>query len=106
MEEPLLQVRRTVPLLSSRGKARCPSRGPPLTKKHPLSRRGFYEKDKATPVDPRKIPVYDDEKLASFPEGYRFLAYGQSSAYKIKMDLPQSRGALAFRCTVPSTSAR
>ncbi|KPV77923.1 uncharacterized protein RHOBADRAFT_64289 [Rhodotorula graminis WP1] len=54
--------------------------------------KGFYEKDKATPVDPRKIPVYDDEKLASFPEGYRFLAYGQSSAYKIKMDLPQSRG--------------
>ncbi|GAA5906356.1 hypothetical protein JCM8208_003528 [Rhodotorula glutinis] len=54
--------------------------------------KGFYEKDKATPVDPRKVPVYDDEKLASFPEGYRFLAYGQSSAYKIKMDLPQSRG--------------
>lgn len=39
------------------------------------------------------MPVYDDAKLESFPEGYRFLAYGQSSAYNIKMDLPQSRGA-------------
>ncbi|GJN89459.1 hypothetical protein Rhopal_002445-T1 [Rhodotorula paludigena] len=51
--------------------------------------KAFYEKDKATPVDPRKVPVYDDAKLASFPDGYRFLAYGQSAAYKIKMDLPQ-----------------
>lgn len=80
------------------------------------SSAGFYEKDKATPVDPRKVPKYDDEKLASFPEGYRefflletgssvgarstlishscagYLAYGQSAAYKIKMDLPQTRG--------------
>ena len=54
--------------------------------------KGFYEKDKATPVDPRFLPVFNDAKLASFPEGYRYLAYGQSSAYKIKMDLPQSRG--------------
>lgn len=57
------------------------------------SRRGFYEKDKATPVDPRKVPVFDDAKLAAFPAGYRFLAYGQSAAYKIKLDLPQTRGA-------------
>ncbi|KAK4047172.1 hypothetical protein OIO90_006281 [Microbotryomycetes sp. JL221] len=54
--------------------------------------KGFYEKDKMTPVDPRKIPVIDDDKLAGFPEGYRHLAYGQSAAYKIKLDLPQSRG--------------
>ncbi|KAI5476922.1 hypothetical protein MNV49_007023 [Pseudohyphozyma bogoriensis] len=54
--------------------------------------KGFYEKDRASPVDPRKIPKFDDEKLASFPDGYKFLAYGQSAAYKIKMDLPQSRG--------------
>lgn len=44
---------------------------------------GFYEKDKATPVDPRFVPKFDDVKLASFPEGYRYLAYGQSSAYKV-----------------------
>lgn len=71
--------------------------------------KGFYEKDKAIPVDPRKVPVFDDAKLASFPEGYRmqnnsitdrfadvltagYLAYGQSAAYKIKMDLPQNHG--------------
>ncbi|KAM0786982.1 hypothetical protein ACM66B_002400 [Microbotryomycetes sp. NB124-2] len=54
--------------------------------------KGFYEKDKMTPVDPRKIPVLNDAKLATFPEGYRYLAYGQSAAYKIKLDLPQSRG--------------
>lgn len=54
--------------------------------------KGFYEKDKATPVDPRKVPAFDDDKLASFPAGYRFLAYCQSSTYKIKMDLPQSVG--------------
>lgn len=33
--------------------------------------KGFYEKDKATPVDPRKVPHFDDAKLATFPEGYR-----------------------------------
>lgn len=44
---------------------------------------GFYEKDKATSVDPRKVPQFDDEKLASFPDGYKFLAYGQSAAYKV-----------------------
>ncbi|GAA5868611.1 hypothetical protein JCM1840_005508 [Sporobolomyces johnsonii] len=54
--------------------------------------KGFYDKDRAHPVDPRKIPKYDDTKLASFPDGYRYLAYGQSAAYKIKLDLPQSRG--------------
>ncbi|KAK4047082.1 hypothetical protein OIV83_005645 [Microbotryomycetes sp. JL201] len=55
--------------------------------------KGFYEKDKMTPVDPRRVPVIDDAKLAQFPEGYQYLAYGQSAAYKIKLDLPQSRGA-------------
>lgn len=54
--------------------------------------KGFYEKDKAIAVNPSKVPHFDDEKLASFPDGYKHLAYGQSSAYKIKMDLPQSQG--------------
>lgn len=57
---------------------------------------GFYEKDRAIPVDPRRIPHFDDDKLASFPEGYRYLAYGQSAAYKIKLDLPQSHGQSVF----------
>ncbi|KAK9898055.1 catabolic 3-dehydroquinase [Cystobasidium minutum MCA 4210] len=54
--------------------------------------KGFYEKDKAIPVDPRKIPKFDEAKLASYPAGYRYLAYGQSAAYKIKLDLPQNEG--------------
>ena len=74
--------------------------------------KGFYEKDKAIPVDPRKVPKFDDVKLQSFPAGYRksistfylrsmpdllpnlagYLAYGQSAVYKIKMDLPQNEG--------------
>ncbi|BGP20931.1 hypothetical protein JCM10213_000568 [Rhodosporidiobolus nylandii] len=56
--------------------------------------KGFYEKDLLKPVDPRKLPKIDDEKLATFPEGYRWLGYAQNQAagYAIKMDLPQSRG--------------
>ncbi|GAA6030615.1 hypothetical protein JCM8097_006238 [Rhodosporidiobolus ruineniae] len=56
--------------------------------------KGFYEKDKLSPVDPRKLPVIDDAKLATFPEGYRYLGYFQNQAagYPIKTDLPQSRG--------------
>ncbi|CEQ40662.1 SPOSA6832_02308 [Sporobolomyces salmonicolor] len=62
--------------------------------------KGFYEKDRAHPVDPRKIPKYDDAKLASFPDGYRYLAYGQSAAYTIKLDLPQGRG-VSFDVSLP-----
>lgn len=63
-------------------------------------------------VDPSKVPKLDYEKLASFPDGYsgsasvhfipvhpltdgapsEYLAYGQSAAYKIKLDLPQGSG--------------
>lgn len=42
--------------------------------------KGFYTKDKMSPVDPRRIPELDDAKLSSFPDGYKYLAYGQSSA--------------------------
>ncbi|GAA5831580.1 hypothetical protein JCM11251_000757 [Rhodosporidiobolus azoricus] len=56
--------------------------------------KGFYEKDRLIPVDPRKLPQLDDTKLATYPEGYRYLGYAQNQAagYAIKMDLPQSRG--------------
>lgn len=40
--------------------------------------RHFYEKDKLIPVDPRKVPDMDDEKLKQLPEGYRYLSYCQS----------------------------
>ena len=54
--------------------------------------KGFYEKDKPIPVNPAKVPHFDEAKLASFPEGYKYLAYGQSDLYDIMTDLPQSHG--------------
>ena len=54
--------------------------------------KGFYERDKVIPVNPCKVPEFDEAKLASFPDGYKHLAYIQSAVYKIKMDLPQSYG--------------
>ncbi|KAJ7046446.1 hypothetical protein C8F04DRAFT_1064297 [Mycena alexandri] len=57
--------------------------------------RHFYEKDKLIPVDPRRIPVIDDEKLSIFPAGYRFLAYCQEECMpgiKVKRDMPEIRG--------------
>ena len=33
--------------------------------------KGFYEKDKMIPVDPRKVPAIDYDKLSTFPAGYR-----------------------------------
>ncbi|KAF7325961.1 SnoaL-like domain-containing protein [Mycena kentingensis (nom. inval.)] len=57
--------------------------------------RHFYEKDKLIPVDPRKTPELDDEKLKSLPAGYRYLAYCQEACMpgiKVKKDMPQIRG--------------
>ncbi|GAA5851996.1 hypothetical protein JCM8547_000122 [Rhodosporidiobolus lusitaniae] len=56
--------------------------------------KGFYEKDRLHPVDPRFLPQIDDEELVKYPEGYRYLGYAQHKAagYPIKMDLPQSSG--------------
>ncbi|KAJ7261880.1 putative pathogenesis associated protein Pep2 [Mycena rebaudengoi] len=57
--------------------------------------RHFYEKDKLIPVDPRFVPVIDDEKLSVFPGGYRYLAYCQEATMpgiKVKRDMPGVRG--------------
>lgn len=52
-------------------------------------RQPIYEKDRLDPVDPTKAPVLDQHLLASFPEGYRHLAYLQSRiGYKVKPDMP------------------
>lgn len=32
---------------------------------------GIYEKDRAVPVDPRKVPSFDDDQLSEMPAGYR-----------------------------------
>jgi len=56
--------------------------------------RHWYEKDKLIPVDPRKVPQLDDEKLMAFPKGYRYLAYCQEATMgniKVKLDMPGHR---------------
>lgn len=52
--------------------------------------RHWYEKDKLLPVDPRKIPQLDDERLATYPAGYRNLAYCQETTMGVKVanDMP------------------
>ncbi|WP_320202176.1 nuclear transport factor 2 family protein (plasmid) [Agrobacterium sp. rho-13.3] len=52
-------------------------------------RQPIYEKDRIDPVDPARVPKLDKARLASFPEGYRHLAYLQSTiGYKVKPDMP------------------
>ena len=52
-------------------------------------RRLAYEKDRIDPVGPGTAPKLDPKLLASFPEGYRHLAYLQAKiGYKIKNELP------------------
>ncbi|GAA5906842.1 uncharacterized protein JCM6883_005705 [Sporobolomyces salmoneus] len=56
--------------------------------------KGIYERDRPHPIDPTRLPFFDQEKLASFPQGYRHLGYCQEviAGYKVKRDLPGSRG--------------
>jgi hypothetical protein len=52
-------------------------------------RQPIYEKDRLDPVDPSAAPVLEQKLLASFPEGYRHLAYLQARiGYKVKTDMP------------------
>lgn len=55
--------------------------------------KGFYEKDKAIPVDPRKIPQFDEEKLATFPDGYR-----ESASEMAVVQEPVSSWSSHFEC--------
>ena len=66
-------------------------------------RQPIYEKDRMDPVDPAAKLALDQKLLATFPEGYRHLAYLQTQiGYKIKMDMPILTGpeveALYKRC--------
>ena len=52
-----------------------------------------YEKDRMDVVDPAGRLDLDQALLASFPEGYRHLAYLQTRlGFKIKMDMPGLKG--------------
>ncbi|HZR49256.1 MAG TPA: nuclear transport factor 2 family protein [Streptosporangiaceae bacterium] len=56
-------------------------------------RQPIYERDRLDPVDPAASLSLDPELLASFPEGYRHLAYLQAKAgYRVKPDMPGLRG--------------
>jgi hypothetical protein len=56
-------------------------------------RQPIYEKDRMDPVDPGRLLPLDQELLKRFPEGYRHLAYLQSSiGYKVKTDMPGLKG--------------
>ena len=58
-----------------------------------LLRQPIYEKDRCDPVDPAAKLALDRDLLASFPEGYRHLAYIQSKAgFPVKRDMPGLRG--------------
>src|SRR5204863_10164378 len=56
-------------------------------------RQPIYEKDRLDPVDPSAAPKLDAKLLASFPEGYRHLAYMQARiGYTVKTDMPGHDG--------------
>ncbi len=52
-------------------------------------RQPIYERDRIDAVDPAATLRLDQQLLASFPEGYRHLAYLQSRiGYEVKRDMP------------------
>lgn len=56
-------------------------------------RRLTYEKDRADPVFPGEVHVFDKALLDSFPDGYRFLAYAQTKrGLDVTRTLPGLRG--------------
>jgi hypothetical protein len=56
-------------------------------------RQPIYEKDRLDPVDPAATLELDAELLARFPEGYRHLAYLQTTIdYEVKRDMPGLTG--------------
>ena len=58
-----------------------------------VRRQPIYEKDRIDPVDPAARLTLDPERLARFPEGYRHLAYLQSSVgFNVKANLPGLKG--------------
>jgi hypothetical protein len=56
-------------------------------------RQPIYEKDRLDPVDPASRLELDRAQLERFPEGYRHLAYLQTSiGYQVKPDMPGLTG--------------
>jgi hypothetical protein len=58
-----------------------------------VRRQPIYEKDRMDPVDPAATLALERERLSRFPEGYRHLAYLQSTiGFNVKDNLPGLRG--------------
>ena len=58
-----------------------------------LHRQPIYEKDRLDPVDPAAQLRLHKADLATYPEGYRHLAYIQTRiGYRVKMDMPMLKG--------------
>ena len=58
-----------------------------------VHRQPIYEKDRIDPVDPGATLKLDQAQLATYPEGYRHLAYIQTRiGYTVKMDMPMLKG--------------
>jgi len=56
-------------------------------------RQPIYEKDRIDPLDPAAVLKLDATLLSEFPEGYRHLAYLQTSiGYVVKRDMPGLKG--------------
>jgi hypothetical protein len=64
-----------------------------------VRRQPIYEKDVMTPVDPSATLTLDPEILGRFPEGYRHLAYLQTTiGYDVKRaGLPELKGPAVER---------
>jgi hypothetical protein len=63
-----------------------------------VRRQPIYEKDRMDPVEPGSTLRLDPARLARFPEGYRHLAYLQSSiGFDVKGNLPGLRGEAVAR---------
>lgn len=60
-----------------------------------VRRQCIYDKDQLDPVDRSVTLTIDQDLLASFPEGYRHLAYLQTkNEFKVRNNLPGLRGTV------------
>jgi SnoaL-like domain len=58
-----------------------------------VHRQPIYEKDRVDPIDPSAKLQMDAAELATFPQGYRHLAYIQTRiGYTVKLDMPMLKG--------------
>ena len=56
-------------------------------------RQPIYERDRLDPVGLGARPALDEARLATLPEGYRYLAYLQLGlGFPVKLDMPQLTG--------------